>query len=134
MKTGVLLFRLTAAVVFIQLALGGLLTFDFIGAAPHIIVGFIVFGLAIATMVFALITKPAFKPIQRLSIGLVVLLVVQIILGFATLSSGSAVIAWVHLLNALAIYGMAIAGTFLAIQWNRKSNERTVQMKGPQRT
>jgi hypothetical protein len=119
LKTGVLLFRITAIVVFIQLALGGLLTFDFINATPHIITGFVVFALAIATMVFAFIGKPRFRPVQMISIGLVVLLLIQIILGFATLSSGSSVVAWIHLVNALAIYGMAVAGTFLAIQWNR---------------
>src|SRR5579872_761463 len=115
MKIGIVLFRLNAVVVFIQLALGGLLTFDFISAAPHIVVGFVVFALAIATMVFTFISKPVFKPARNLSIGLVVLLIIQIILGFATLSSGSSIIAWINLLNALAIYGMSIAGTFLAI-------------------
>jgi len=119
MKTGALLFRLTAIVVFLQIALGGLLTFNFISPAPHIVVGFLVLILALSTMVFALIAKPPFKPAQRLSIGLVVLIIVQIVLGFATLESGNSVIAWIHLLNALAIYGMSIAGIFLTIQWNR---------------
>ena len=40
MKTGILLFRLTAIVVFLQLIIGGLLTFDLISATPHIIAGF----------------------------------------------------------------------------------------------
>ena len=121
MKTGIVLFRITAIAVLIQLAIGGLLTFDFISAAPHIVVGFVVFALAIATMIFTFLSKPTFKPARNFSIGLVVLLIIQIILGFATLSSGSSVIAWIHLLNALAIYGMSIAGTFLAIQWNQNS-------------
>ena len=121
MKTGILLFRLTAVVIFLQLILGGLLTFDFISPAPHIVLGFIVFALAIITAIFAFIGKPAFKPVRGLSIGMVVLIVVQIILGFATLDTGSSVIAWIHFAVALGIYGMAIAGIFLAVQWNRMS-------------
>jgi hypothetical protein len=121
MKTGILLFRLTAVVIFLQLILGGLLTFDFISPAPHIVLGFIVFALAIATAIFAYIGKPAFKPVRGLSVGMVALIVVQIILGFATLDTGNAVLAWIHLVVALGIYGMAVAGIFLAVQWNRMS-------------
>ena len=64
MKPGPLLFRVTAAVVFLQLILGGLLTFNFISPEPHIILGFIVFIIAIATMIVALVSKPAFRPVR----------------------------------------------------------------------
>jgi hypothetical protein len=121
MKTGILLFRLTAVVVSLQLILGGLLTFDFINAAPHIVLGLIVFALAIATTIFAFIGKPAFKPVRGLSVGMVTLIIVQIILGFVALDTGSSVIAWIHFVVALGIYGMAVAGIFLAVQWNRMS-------------
>jgi len=127
MKTGVLLFRLTAAAIFLQLVLGGLLTYDFISPTPHIIVGFAVFALAIATMIFAFVGKPVFRPVRILSIGLVTLIIIQIILGFATLANGSSVIAWIHFVNALAIYGMSVVGIFLAIQWNRITVVPTVQ-------
>ena len=109
MKTGIVLFRLTAIVVFIQFALGGLLTYDFISPAPHIVVGFLVFALAIATMVFTFISKPVFKPAPKSF---------HWSCGSHPHSDNSRIcdafkrkliIAWIHLLNALAIYGMSIA-------------------------
>jgi len=42
-------FRVTSLLVFLQIALGGLLTFSFITALPHIITGFVVLAFAIAT-------------------------------------------------------------------------------------
>jgi heme A synthase len=98
-----------------------LLTFDFISPAPHIVLDFIVFALAIATAIFAFVGKPAFKPVRGLSVGMVGLIVVQIILGFAALDTGSSVIAWIHFVVALGIYGMAVSGVFLAVQWNQLS-------------
>ncbi len=118
MKAAPLLFRLTGIVVFVQLLLGGLLTFAFISALPHIIVGFAVFILAIGTMIASLIAKPSFRPMKAVSIALVVLILVQIILGFVALGSGSPAIGWVHFVNAMAIYGAAISGTFTAMRWN----------------
>jgi len=118
MKTGVLLFRLTAGVVFVELLLGGLLTFSFISAAPHIIVGFAVLILAIITMVVSIVSKPPFRPMQGLSTVMVALIVLQIVLGFVTLGNGSSVVALIHFVNAMAIYGASISGTFLAMRWN----------------
>jgi heme A synthase len=118
MRAGPLLFRVTAIVVFLQLLLGGLLTFGFVSAAAHIILGFLVFILAIATMVVTFVSKPSFRPIQVMSTLLVVLILAQIILGFATLGTGSAAIAWIHFVNSLAIYGIAVSGAFMAMRWN----------------
>ena len=130
MNTGLLLFRLTAAVVFLQLILGGLLTFDFISPAPHIILGFIVFAVAIATLIFTFVGKPVFRPVRGIAVGMVLLIIVQIILGFAALDTGSSIIAWIHFVTALGIYGMAIAGAFLAIQWNRMSTAQAAGKTG----
>lgn len=125
MKTGLALFRVTAIVVFLQLLLGGLLTFDLISAGPHIVMGFVVFVLAIACMAVAWVTKPAFMPLRVMSVVLVLLLVVQIILGFATLGTASAALAWVHFVNALAIYGIAVSAAFMAMRWSSMSVPRT---------
>jgi hypothetical protein len=57
---------------------------------------------------------------------------VQIILGFATLATSNDVIAWVHLLVAMAIYGMAIAGTFMSMRLDYRSREQSVPSVGPQ--
>jgi heme A synthase len=118
MKPAPFLFRLTGIVVFIQLLLGGLLTFAFISALPHIIVGFAVFILAIGTMIASLMAKPSFRPMKAVSVVMVLLILVQIILGFVTLGSGSSVIGLLHFANAMAIYGAAISGTFTAMRWN----------------
>ena len=119
MKLGVLLFQITAAVIFLQLLLGGLLTFNFMNATVHIVMGFVVFFLAIATMIVALISKPPLRSLKTTSIAMVVLLLVQILLGFDALSTNSSSIAWVHFVNALLIYGLAVSGSFMAIQWSR---------------
>ncbi len=127
MKAGPLLFRITGIVVFIQLALGGLLTFDFIPAAPHIVVGFLVFALAIATTVAVWMSKPSFRPARMMSAGLVALILVQIVLGFATLGTGSTVLAWIHFVVALGIYGMNIAGTFMVMRWDQMTRQGAQQ-------
>ncbi len=78
MKVGPFLFRITGAVLGLELLLGGLLTFGFISSTSHIVVGFIAFFLAIALMIVSLVSKPKFRPMQMLSTVLVVLIVVQI--------------------------------------------------------
>jgi heme A synthase len=117
-------FRVTSLVVFLQIALGGLLTFSFIEALPHIITGFIVLAFAVVALVIAQRLKPPFRPLQGLSVGLVLLIVVQIILGFTTLSTGNQVVAWVHLLVAMGIYGMVIAGTFMSMSLDYRLREQ----------
>src|SRR5256712_12809795 len=125
-------FRITSIVVFLQIALGGLLTFRFITSLPHIITGFAVLAFAIVTLVVAQTLKPPFRPLQGLSVGLVLLIIVQIILGFTTLSTGNLVIAWVHLLVAMGIYGMVIAGTFMSMRLDYRAREQSVPSVGPQ--
>jgi heme A synthase len=122
----------TSLLVFLQIALGGLLTFSFITALPHIITGFIVLAFVIVALVMAQRLKPPFRPLQGLSVGLVLLIVVQIVLGFTTLSTGNQLVAWVHLLVAMAIYGMVIAGTFMSMRLDYRSREQSVPSVGPQ--
>jgi hypothetical protein len=125
MKVGPLLFRVTATVIFLQLLLGGLLTFDFVPVLPHIITGFVVLVLAIGVLVVSLVSKPSFRPMKGFSAGLLILVIVQIALGFATLGSGSQVLAWIHFAVAMGIYGMAVAGTFIAIRWDHIARQST---------
>jgi heme A synthase len=119
MKPGVLLFRVTGAVLGLQLLLGGLLTFGFISAEAHIVAGFLLFILAFATMAVWLTTKPPFRPMQVLTSVIVFLILLQIILGFATLGTGSPAVAFIHFANALAIFGATMAGAFTALRWDR---------------
>ena len=125
-------FRVTSIIVFLQIALGGLLTFSLITPLPHIITGFAVLAFAIIALVLAQTLKPPFRPLQGVSVGLVLLITVQIILGFATLSTGNQVIAWVHLLVAMGIYGMVVAGTFMSMRLNYRSRELPVPTVRPQ--
>jgi len=118
MKTGLVLFRVTGAVLGLQLLLGGLLTFGFISAEAHIITGLMLLGFAIATMAVWLASKPPFRPLQGISVIIVLLLVVQIILGFATLGTGSQAIAFIHFVVALAIFGATISGASIAMRWD----------------
>ena len=119
-----LVLRATMILVFLQIALGGLLTFNFITPLPHIITGFLVLAFAIVTLVMAQTLKPPFRPLQGLSIGLVLAVIVQIILGFTTLGTGNQVIAWVHLLVAVGIYGMVVSGTIMSARLNHVHSER----------
>lgn len=119
MKPGLALLRATGVVLGLQLLLGGLLTFGFISPAAHIAAGFLLFALAVATMAVWLVTKPAFKPLQRLSVVIVLLLIIQIVLGFATLDTGNQLMAFLHFANALAIFGATMGATFTAMRWER---------------
>ncbi|MDA4113063.1 MAG: hypothetical protein OK474_03360 [Thaumarchaeota archaeon] len=116
-----LLFRVTGAVLGLQLLLGGLLTFGFISAEVHIINGFILFILAVATMVAWLVSKPSFRPMKVISVVIVILILLQIVLGFATLNTGSQMIAFAHFATALAIFGATLLGTFTAMRWSQLS-------------
>lgn len=124
--------RITSIIVFLQIALGGLLTFNFITAIPHIITGFVVLAVAIVTFILAQRLKPPFRPLQGLSTGLVLAVVAQIILGFYTLASGNQAVAWVHFLVAMGIYGMTIAGTFMSMRLDYQSREHLAPTSMPQ--
>ena len=110
-----LIYRITGIAVFIQLALGGLVTFNYLDAGIHIVWGVIVGVLVIVTLVFALRLKPRPKQLVGITAGLGVDMLLQAILGFAALGTGNNVISWVHFLNSLAIYGMGVAATFMAM-------------------
>ncbi len=92
------------------------MTFDFIPWMPHAITGFLVLAFGIVILVMALRLKPPFKPLRGLSIGLVLAITAQIVLGFYTEATDNQVVAWVHLLVAMGIYGMVIAGTFMSMR------------------
>jgi hypothetical protein len=101
-----LVFRITGAAVGIQLAVGGLVTFGYIGAGVHILLGVIVGILAVVALACALRMKPRVRPLVGLSTGIGVDVLLQAILGFGvigTTSDGSltTALAYVHFLNAL---------------------------------
>ncbi len=129
MRVGAL-FRVTMILVFLQIALGGLITLFSFTPIPHIINGFVVLGLAIVILIVAQTLKPPFRPLRGLSIGLVLATVVQIILGFIALGENE-VVTWVHLLIAVGIYGMVVAGTFMSMRLDHNSRAQSTASTGP---
>ena len=116
-----LLYQLTGAAVGLQLAIGGLVTFGYIGAFGHIIMGVIVGALALVTLVYSLRMKPRTRPLVGVSVGVLVDVLIQAALGFAALGTSSNAslsnaLAYVHFLNALAIFGMVLSGTFMSMR------------------
>jgi heme A synthase len=124
MKPATILFHITAAWIFLQLVLGALLVFGYIDTTVHIIDGIIVLGLAVATMVVTILSKPRYRPSMLLSSILVVLIVVQGILGFIAFNNNAVVV--VHFTNAMIIYALAVMGVFYSRQWSKMS-QNTVQ-------
>jgi heme A synthase len=129
MRAGSVLFRVTSAVLVLQLLLGGLLTFGFISVEAHEVAGFVLFILAIATMGVWLTTKPSLRSMRVLTVMIVVLILFQIILGFATLDAGSQAVAFIHFVNALAIFGATISGTFLMLRWDQLAKVPEIHQK-----
>lgn len=119
MKTGVVLLRVTAAVLGVQLLLGGLLTFGFVSPAVHIAVGFVLLVLALGAMVVWFRAKPAYRQMRLATAVIVLLLLLQVVLGFAALDTGSQALAFAHFANAMAIFGATISGTFAALRWEQ---------------
>lgn len=120
MRVGVVLLRVTAAVLGLQLLLGGLLTFGFISAGAHIAVGFVLLILAVGTMAVWFRANPAFRPMRVLTGVIVLLLLLQVALGFAALGTGSQALSFAHFANALAIFGATVSGSFVALRWERE--------------
>jgi len=108
------LFRLTAGATFVQIALGGLVTFGFIDPLAHIAIGLVVFALAVATAIVALRSKASDRQLKEVSGALIAALVIQIILGFTTLAINSNLVAWIHLLLGVIIYAIALTGMSFA--------------------
>jgi heme A synthase len=131
-KLGPSLILITSIAVFLQLLLGGLLTFNFINSDIHIAGGLAVFALVIATTIAALISKPRYKPVLNIYASMIGLVLLQGILGFATLDSGSQVIAWLHFVIAMAIYGASVRGVTLMRSWDNLANAATVSTGGAQ--
>ncbi|MDG6904318.1 MAG: hypothetical protein JRN20_00875 [Nitrososphaerota archaeon] len=119
------LFRITSLFVFLQIALGGVVTFGLdpfkVGSfdpvlLAHIANGIIVFGLVVVVAVSALASKPKHNGLNQVSLAMVVFVVVQLALGttmVAVIDAG--VLGWIHLLLAVLIYAMTLVGRSFAM-------------------
>jgi heme A synthase len=82
--------------------------------------------LVVATTITALVSKPRYKPVLNIYASMVGLVLVQGILGFSTLGNGSQLIAWLHFVIAMAIYGASVRGVTLMRSWDNLTNAETV--------
>ncbi len=100
--------------ILVQVALGGLVTFNFLDPLAHIVWGIVVVAVAIWTAVTTLRLKPIDRQLRGVGIGIIAGLLVQTVLGFSTLSLNSDALAWVHLVLGVLIYAMALTGMSFA--------------------
>ncbi|MDG6988284.1 MAG: hypothetical protein JRN21_03055 [Nitrososphaerota archaeon] len=117
-----LLFRITGAALAVQVALGGLVSFGFLDSSAHIVWGVVLGVLAIVSLVYVARMSPRPKRLFGLTIGIGVDILLQALIGFAVLRTSGALssgIAWVHLLNAFAVFAMAIMGSGMAMAAGR---------------
>ena len=127
-------FRIMGAALGIQLALGGLVTFNFLDPSVHIVWGIVLGALAVANLAFVMRMPGRPGPVVMVSIGIGVDILVQALIGFAVLGTSgdlSGGIAWVHFLNALAIFAMTLFGTFMAMVGARMSQAHQMGQMGP---
>lgn len=101
-----LLFRITGLALGIQIALGGLVTFGYVDWRVHMGWGVILGILALVTLVFVYRMPAKSKRLVGLSVGLLVDIIIQGLIGFAAQGTGNNVVAWVHFLNSYAILAM----------------------------
>ena len=119
-----LVFWVTGLALGIQVALGGLVTFGFLDTSVHIIWGVILGVLAIVALVTVARMSPRPKRLFGITVGIGVDILVQALVGFAVLGTSSNAtlsygIAWVHLLNAFAIFAMSMMGSGMAMMAGR---------------
>jgi heme A synthase len=69
--------------------------------------------LAVVTLIFVARMPSKSRRLLGLTVGIGVDILIQGLLGFAAQNTGNSAISWVHFLNALAIYGMTLAGMFM---------------------
>ena len=110
-----LVFHVMAGVVFVQLILGGLFTFEYATYREHLFMGLFVGAMSIIALVTALfLVKPRSNILIIPTVFLVALLVLQGALGFSI--SHVPWLVMVHYTNALVIFALSIATVFNAVR------------------
>jgi len=108
------LFRILATVILIQIALGGLVTFNFVTPLIRIGWGVVVVAVTVVVAITTLRLKALDRQLRSVSLGMIGALAVQVILGFSSLALNSELLAWVHLVLGVPIYAMALTGMSFA--------------------
>jgi hypothetical protein len=110
-----LVFRVTGVALGIQLALGGLVTYAYLDWRVHMVWGVILGVLALLNLVLVVRMPSRPRRLVGLTVAIGVDILIQGLLGFATQGTGSNALAFVHFLNALAIFGLSLSGSFMAM-------------------
>ena len=110
-----LVFHVMAGVVFVQLIIGELFTFEYATYREHLFMGLFVGVMSIIALVTALfLVKPRSNILIIPTVFLVALLVLQGALGFSI--SHVPWLVMVHYTNALVIFALSIATVFNAVR------------------
>jgi len=131
------MFRILAPALGIQLALGGLVTYNFIDPSVHIVWGIVLGVIALVTLIFVMRMPSKPKRLVGLAVGIGVDILLQGLLGFTVLGTSSNVnlsngIAWVHFLNALVIFAMTLLATTMAMMAGRMAQHMGPSPQVPQ--
>ena len=114
-------FQITGILIVLQFLLGGLVSSNIIDPLYHIGLGFAVLAISLATMLAAIVSKPSLRSLKLGSGLLVILVFLQVPLGFALLDNSSPLLSGVHVANAIAILLTVFASYFIARRWERES-------------
>ena len=114
-------FQVVGILIVLQFILGGLVSNDLIVPLYHIVLGFAVLAITLAILVIAVTSKASLCSLKLSSGVLLVLVFLQIPLGFAILDNTSTLLAVAHVLNAVAILLTTFASYFVARRWEKKS-------------
>jgi len=117
MKTVAYIFPVTALVIFVQAITGAATVLNFYGFDAHMLTGYVVALLALASTILAFVAKPKYSALRYSSLVLFVLVLIQGGIGFQAQTSDQLVVA--HFVNSLIIFGTSIAITFYAFRWGR---------------
>lgn len=133
MRIAAILYMVTAFLIFLQLVTGGPFALgpsylaDALGHV-HFIIGSITGILGLIVVIAVWLSKPAYKAFRYISI---VLLVLLFLVGFsADKSPPNGILP--HYEIAVVTFGIAIAGTFYAIRWNKMPKPTIASTVTPQ--
>ena len=119
MKISARWFQVTGALILLQFILGVVVSGASIDPISHEILGFAVHCMAAATLVVAVDSRPSMMSLKVGAGLLTLLLLLQVPLGLAMLGSDSELLSAVHVVNAVAIVGVASYGVIAARRWER---------------
>lgn len=130
MKKVFLVFHATAAIVFIQLIMGGLFVFAYVPYRDHLVTGILVGIMSIVSLVTALfLVKPRTNSLVYPTVLMFALVILQGALGFSISHAPFLVI--IHYTNALVIFAISIATVFTAVRVSRMSESKTMPSVKP---